>query len=1434
MIKKHILPALLAALLLLSMLPLSAAAAVASDLPQNMADSPILRALQYTGYDVQAQKDNGTLYRSGSYGSRTPASIRSKISYGTSCSGKETVADSSTATGKAPNIAKFKQSGLCCASFVTYYLCNYLPNIERADTQFILDAINATGRKSQSVFTWQTALNNLVSAGELEKIGTSSSNVDRKKLTPGDVIIFGNDSISHVHIAIYSGTYKGVDFCIHVGNENGPEIMPVAWMNTASAGDKGSYPVGYYHMPEDMIGSTGKIEVYKKDPAGKPLAGAYFTASSMTDSALKYTIGPTDDQGYAFAEEVKYSTYKIEETVFPQDYRSYGQTEWTVTLDKSTPNASVTVHAVNELIPGSCEITKYSEDGKTDGITFRIVGNGIDKTGTTSGSKVLFTDLKPGTYQISEIVADTYEPQVTKTVTVVSGQMAKVAFSNVLKKGDLTVTKSAEDGLEEGTRFRLHGITDCGLEINEYATVGSNGKAYFYDIPIGSRLTLEEVDVPDRYVCPDELFITIRWNEVTEVSVRNILKKWRAEVYKTDRELSVLGEEAYGKAQGDASLRSAVYGLYADGVLMNAYATDENGYFQTDYYPCAVNGNDVEYYLKELGSSEGYQLDPTKYIIDTAGEHYTVERNTAYVRVYEEVVKGKISLIKHADDGSTQIEHPEAGAIFEVFLQSAGSYENAKETERALLVTDEYGFAESDRWLPYGVYVCRQIKGQEGKELMPVFEIRICENGKTYRYLINNATFEAEIEIIKRDAETGKIIPAAGIGFKIRNTDTGKYVVQHIRYPAPMDIEVFYTTAEGRLMLPDTLPYGNYEVIEQVTCYGYVLDSTPIPFKVDGTTDMITVEKYNTAQKGTITIEKSGEVFSSVIEKNGVYQPVYERKGLAGAVYEIAALEDVITPDGTVRYTKGQIVDTVTTDENGTAVSRLLYLGRYVCREIKAPYGTVLNAEPVCVDLVYAGENVAVTTTAISFVNERQKLLLDLKKTMEADDIFHIGKGDEITRVRFGLYAAEDLVAADGKIIPKDALLETADCDKDGHLLFATDLPVGAKVYIKEKSTDCHYILSDDEYTLVFDYAGQNTVTVTVTINGGRPIENTLIRGSVVGKKIDEDGFAVGGALFGLFTADTEIFTEDTALFTCMSDADGVFHFEDIPYGNWLVREIKTPPAFVLNETAYTVTVDKDGDTVEIVAENKFIVGSVRTVKTDADIPGSTLPGAVFALYADVDGNGKFDAEIDLWVGDMTEGENGIHRMDGLRYGGYFLHEKTGIRGFLKDDGYYYFTITEDSEEVYIENRAGLGFINRPIKGSVTILKKDSDTGERISGVEFALYDPEGNEVARGITSASGELVFDGLRFGRYRLRELTPKEGYQPTGEVWDVEITEDGQIITIEVTNQKIPEEPHTPDSPLTGDTRHFRLWFALMALSLLALVGLGTIPQKARNNE
>ena len=218
------------------------------------------------------------------------------------------------------------------------------------------------------------------------------------------------------------------------------------------------------------------------------------------------------------------------------------------------------------------------------------------------------------------------------------------------------------------------------------------------------------------------------------------------------------------------------------------------------------------------------------------------------------------------------------------------------------------------------MYVVEQIEGWEGKEMMPAFDVKVHADGEIYRYLINNATFEAEIEIVKKDAETGKVIPASGIGFKVRNKDTGEFVIQRINYPTPTDIEIYYTDAQGKLMLPYALPYGNYEIIEQNTCFGYVLDSTPVAFKVDGSTDLVTVIKSNYAQKGTITISKFGEVFSSVAEKDGSYQPVYEIKGLEGAVYEVIAVEDVITLDGTTRYTKGQVVATITTGKDGKAM----------------------------------------------------------------------------------------------------------------------------------------------------------------------------------------------------------------------------------------------------------------------------------------------------------------------------------------------------------------------------------------------------------------------------------------------------------------------------------------------------------------------------------
>ena len=848
---------------------------------------------------------------------------------------------------------------------------------------------------------------------------------------------------------------------------------------------------------------------------------------------------------------------------------------------------------------GGAKIVKVSEDGKVDGITFRIQGNGIDKTVKTANGGVIQVDnLKPGVYTVTETEYDKYIPQEVRRVTVVSGQVSTVNFSNKLRRGDLTVKKTAEDGLTEGMKFRLYGTSLSGIEVNEYAVTDKNGVAKFKDVLIGTGYTLEEVDTPTRYVVPDKQTAAIEWNKVTNKSFDNDLKKFNVTVTKSDRRT--------GLPQGDASLAGAKYGIYKGNQLIDTYSTDANGNFTTKYYIC---GDD--WTIREISPSEGYLINTESLHIGAEAKLYTVEYNIAMpLDSYEDIIKGKIAIIKHCDDGSTKIETPEVGAEFEVYLKSAGSYENAKETERDILVCDENGFAET-KDMPYGEYTVKQTKGWDGKELLAPFTVFVSEDGRVYRFLINNAPYEAFIEIVKKDAETGKVIPAAGIGFKVRNTDTGEYIVQHINYPTPTDIDTYYTDVTGKLMMPEKLPYGNYEIIEQCTAYGYVLDSAPIAFMVDGVKTVVTVEKFNMPQKGIIRISKSGEVFFSAVESDGVYSLVFADKNLAGATYEITAAEDIITPDGTLRYAKGMVVDTLTTDENGAAESKPLYLGKYTVRETKAPYGMVLNGTPKTVELTYAGETVEITETAAEFYNERQKAALSLAKMLGKDETFNIGNSGEILSVQFGLYAAEDLTAADGSVIPKDGLLEIANCDENGNITFVTDIPVGAKLYVKEIATDSHYILSDEKYPVTFDYAGQDTALVEIKANGGEAIKNDILYGSVKGLKIDrETEKPIVGAKFGLFRSAEAEFTAENALITAVSGEDGTFLFENVPYGNWLIKELQPADGYLSNEEIYPVRISENGQTVGITVVNdrtpeigtKATVNGEKTATAEGDI----------------------------------------------------------------------------------------------------------------------------------------------------------------------------------------------------------------------------------------
>ena len=1070
-----------------------------------------------------------------------------------------------------------------------------------------------------------------------------------------------------------------------------------------------------------------------------------------------------------------------------------------------------------ETPTGTIALKKTSEDGVVSGISFHIKGDGFDKTVKTDAEGNLTVEgLFPATYTITEQSIDRYEPQQTQTVTLIGGRTTTVNFNNVLKRGSLEVVKTSEDGIVEGMKFHLFGTSLSGLPVDEYAVTNADGVARFENVLISgdTPYVLEEVDTAIRYVVPATQTAPIEWKKVTSRSFVNVLKKFNVTVAKTDVET--------GTPQGDASLAGAVYGIYKGEELIDTYTTDENGQFTTKYYVC---GNDWS--IREISPSEGYLLDGIIHHVGAEAELYTVEYNSARNDVNEQVIKGNIAIIKHTDNGETQIETPETGAVFEVYLKSAGSYEAAKETERDILTCDENGFAQT-KDMPYGIYTVEQTSGWEGRELMKPFDVFINKDGNTYRYLINNANFESYIKVVKKDAETGNTIPYAGVGFQIYDPD-GELVTMTFTYPEVTTIDTFYTTADGDLITPQTLEYGTgYSLVEVQAPYGYVLNSEPVYFDVvqenseeESGITVIEVVRSNTAQKGTITVGKSGEVFSTVSGTKGLYQPIFSVAGLEGAVYEITAAEDIITLDGTLRASKGEVVDTVTTGADGTAKSKELYLGKYEVKEVTAPFGMVLNNEVHAVELVYAGQEIAVTETATDFYNERQRVEIDLVKSLETDESYGVGTNGEIRDVSFGLYTAEGLTAADGTEIPADSLLEVLSLDGNGHGKSVIDLPLGS-YYVQEISTNAAYLTSDTKYPVVFAYAGQDTALVHISANEGNAIENKLIYGSVSGKKSDEDGKALGGALIGIFKTGTTEYTKETAIATTVSAEDGSFSFAKVPYGTWVIREIESPKGYVLSEEEIAVTIGEVDEIVEISLVNYFIRGSISLTKVDKDYPDNKLTGAVFEVYSDTNGDGKLDKD-DALLGTMTEMEGGIYQMKELRYGKYLVREKTAPTGFVLDENVYAVSIEENGKTYTVENEAGKGFLNEAQKGNLKIVKTSSDG--KVEGFSFRITGVNYDQTFK--TDRNGEISIEGLRIGEYTVSEVSDKAsaGYiLPADKQASVQT---GATTIVQMHNE-------LRDTPKTGDDFNPALWVSLAAAFTIGAGVLGFLGIKGKKKK
>lgn len=545
-----------------------------------------------------------------------------------------------------------------------------------------------------------------------------------------------------------------------------------------------------------------------------------------------------------------------------------------------------------------------------------------------------------------------------------------------------------------------------------------------------------------------------------------------------------------------------------------------------------------KHFVTHVGNERGPEISTVEGM--SKGSYPEVVTQVVVPKIDEPV--GTISVHKTDENGK-----PLAGAKFKVTM--------AEHPEYSFLInpTDENGNAKMNMGLPYGKYILTEIEFPEGYTYsgQKEYTVEICDETQFVTLRAVNKLKSSKLTVIKVDSETGQTVRGV-TGFKIRNTQTNE------------ESETYYTDENGFLTLPDEITYGNYELSEVTPPKGYTLNSVPIAFSIDGNTPEVIIRLSDKPEKGKISVLKKGEMFSSVEVSEDRYVPVYSEKGLKDAEFEVIAAEDIYTADGTLRISKGALADTLVTDESGEAESKELYPGKYLLREISAPEGYILNAEPREITVVSG-------VTSAEIFNERKKQEFKLKKELETDQKFGISFNGEILNIRFGLFSKTELTALDGSIIPADGLIEIASPDEDGFICFTADMPYNAECYIKELEIDEHYIISDKCYS------------------DGDTVINKIIRGSIEGLKTNPNSRVLRGAVIGLFYPFETEFSSDTAIEVFETDEAGRFSFKDVPYGEWIIRELKAPDGYVLSDENYTVTVKENGETVKLNIKNSKI-----------------------------------------------------------------------------------------------------------------------------------------------------------------------------------------------------------------------------------------------------